>query len=119
MELFISNVGLATFGPMFGHKMFYEWTDNKVALALMRSLNPSSDDNTRRLQLLVQWRVRLLRSNSWRSAAERVSSKNNKWADLGSRGEIAQVVDEAVALGLHSVECSLAPSVVEFRDTWI
>ena len=43
LELYISNVGLATFGGLLGRAFFYEWTDNKVALGLMRSLNPSTD----------------------------------------------------------------------------
>ena len=64
----------------------------------MRSLAPSSD--VLELQVMVAWRVRILRSGQIRSAAERISSKNNKWADLGSRGRIEEVLKEVKEMGL-------------------
>ena len=35
-----------------------------------------------------------------REAPERIGSKSNLWADLGSRGRSAEVVRQAAALGL-------------------
>ena len=40
-----------------------------------------------------------MRANGVREAAERVGSKSNLWADLGSRGRSDEVVRQAAALG--------------------
>jgi hypothetical protein len=101
---------LAVFGARVGKACcFYEFTDNAVALAVMRSMNPS----TSMLQELMRWRMRLLGRLRARSAPERVSTFNNAWADDLSRGRMERVVEEAEGFGLKVVVMSVEDALVE------
>ena len=96
-ELWASTAGLATLGPLLGVEYVYEFTDSTVALGAMTRLTPT----TERMQQLVRQRLALAERWRWRLAARRVSSKNNLWADLASRGQAVEVAAQAAALGLR------------------
>jgi len=112
-ELFASNAGLAVIVSHVGVSLVHEFTDNTVALAVMRSLTP----RTERMQLLVARRVQQLEARAVRATAHRISSKNNLWADMGSRGHALEVVAQAESLGLRTVQLRMS---VEQRATgWL
>ena len=67
-----------------------------VALYAMRNCVSS----TPRLQALLTQRLAWMEARGVREAAERIGSKSNLWADLGSRGRINAVVEQAAQLGL-------------------
>ena len=94
-ELFASTAGLVTLTPFAGWTAVYNYTDSMVALATMRSATPTAA----RLQALSAARVDLLIQIGVREAAERIGSKSNLWADLGSRGRGDEVVRQAARLG--------------------
>jgi len=96
-ELLASTVGLVTLAPLLGNKV-YSFSDNGIATAAMRALRAENP----RSQELVRRRSEWLLSHRVLEAAERVTSKNNLWADLGSRGEIDEVVRQAEALGMRT-----------------
>ena len=98
-EFHASNVALEVLGVTTGDKYFYEFTDNSVVLAVMRSMTPG----TLRLQVLMERRIELLSRKGWRSLPERISSINNLWADMLSRGEWMDVQRQAEALGYKFV----------------
>eukprot|EP00966_Prymnesium_polylepis_P322713 7378956-Prymnesium_polylepis.1 len=60
----------------------------------------------RAMQRLVERRSGWLLQCGVLEAAERITSKANLWADLGSRGRIADVLAQAAALGLSSRQIS-------------
>ena len=97
-ELYASTAGLATFAPLTGWSAVYNYTDNMVALATMRTATPYEA----RLQALSAARVDMLISLGIREAPERIGTKSNLWADLGSRGKGGEVVKQAAALGLST-----------------
>ena len=97
LERLASTLGLVTLGPELEGSDVWEWTDNQVCLAAMRSLVP----RTPRMMDMVDRRVEWMRVGGVTTAAERVSSKNNLWADMLSRGEDAAVAEQAAALGLR------------------
>ena len=103
-ELYASTAGLATLAPVAGWSAVYNFTDSMVALATMRSATPQSV----RLQELSARRVQMLIAMGLREAPERISSKSNLWADLGSRGRSAWVVAQASSLGLSSTWLAVA-----------
>ena len=96
-ELLASTLALRTLGPLLGADCIFEFTDSTVALAAMVSLTPTLEG----MQRLTQQRLLLAERYGWRLAARRVSSKGNLWADLASRGRLADVLRQAVALGLR------------------
>ena len=98
-ELFASTAGLMTLRPFAGWMSVYNYTDSMVALATMRSATPTSA----RLQALSAVRVDLLIQIGVREAAERIGSKSNLWADLGSRGRGDEVVRQAARLGMSTL----------------
>ena len=98
-ELFASTVGLRTFAPWLGATCIYEFTDSMVALSAMRSLTPTTEI----MQRLVSERLVMAEANGWRLVGERISTSNNLWADLGSRGNVLEVERQAVRLGLRPV----------------
>jgi len=53
------------------------------------------------MQRLVGLRLATAERHGWRLAARRISSKNNLWADMGSRGHAAEVEEQARRLGLR------------------
>ena len=96
LELLASTLGLVTIAPYLGTHEVYEFTDNMVCLSGLRSLAPS----TPRMQELIARRVEWLEGERIVVAAERISSKNNLWADMLSRGEAEAVAEQAAALEL-------------------
>ena len=67
-----------------------------MALAAMRSMAPGSAV----MQAIAARRTRWLFEHSVAEAAARITSQANLWADLGSRGAVAEMVQQARALGL-------------------
>ena len=108
-ELYASTAGLATLSPLAGWGAVYNYTDSMVALSTMRSATP----HTARLQALSARRVEMLIELGLREAPERISSKSNLWADLGSRGRSEEVVVQAAALGLSTKRVAV---VAEWRS---
>ena len=106
LELFASNIGLDVLGSASEASHFYEFTDNSVALMVMRSMNP----NSVALQRLMQWRMGMLEGRGWRSAPERISTKNNLWADALSRGRLEWVRMQVESLGMRLVVLDAATS---------
>jgi hypothetical protein len=96
LELAASTFGLVALQPELGSSFVYSFTDNTVAMAAMRNHSPS----TACMQLLTESRVAwMLTSNVW-EACQRITSKSNLWADLGSRARAADVIAQASSLGL-------------------
>ena len=95
-ELIASTLGLVALAPEAQIHDVYSFTDNTVAQAVMKSLRPS----TAAMQLLVQRRSQWLVESGRLEAAERITSKANRWADLGSRGQLATMIREARSFGL-------------------
>lgn len=96
-ELYASTAGLTVLAEAAGFREVWSFTDNTVALAAMRSMAPK----TTRMQLLTEARTSWMFENGVREAAERISTKNNLWADLGSRGRVDVVLQQAERLGLR------------------
>ena len=103
-ELYASSAGVATLAPLAEWTAVYNFTDSMVALALMRSATPRSV----RLQALSARRVEMLITMGLREAPERISSKSNLWADLGSRGRSKEVVAQAANLGFSTARLAVA-----------
>jgi hypothetical protein len=97
-ELWASSAGLATLGPLLEADCFYEFTDSTVALSAMRSYTPS----TEAMQQLARARFACAESKGWRLRAQRVSTHNNLWADMLSRGRMREVAEQAATLGLST-----------------
>ena len=104
-ELYASTAGLASFAAIARWKGVYNYTDSMVALATMRYATPS----VARLQALSAARVDLLLQLGVREGAERIGSRSNLWADLGSRGRGDEVVRQAAALGRSTRRVAVAP----------
>jgi hypothetical protein len=96
LELAASTFGLVALQPELGSDFVYSFTDNTVAMAAMRSYSPSTACMQQLTESRVAW---MLASNVW-EATERITSKSNLWADLGSRARSADVIAQASALGL-------------------
>ena len=96
LELLASTIGLVTLAPLAGLCYVYSFTDNTVAEAAMRKLTPSTPVMAELTARRCEW---LLGAGVVESA-ERVTSKSNLWADLGSRGRTAEVKQQAYELGL-------------------
>ena len=103
-ELYASSAGVATLAPLAEWTAVYNFTDSMVALASMRSATPRSA----RLQALSARRVEMLIAMGLREAPERISSKSNLWADLGSRGHSEEVVAQAAYLGWSTTRLAVA-----------
>ena len=116
-ELFASSVGLVTLSPLGSASYVWEFTDNMVCLGVMRSNVAASPVAQRMLAARVAW----CHERGVFTAAERISSRSNEWADIGSRalsrGGVAEVRRRAFELGLQfqlvSVPASW-PSLLEF-----
>ena len=76
----------------------------------MRTLTPSTPVMAELTARRCEW----LLGAGVAESAERVSSKSNLWADLGSRGRTAEVERQARALGLAF---ELVPAPAAWRDT--
>ena len=96
-ELLASTLGLVTLAPVAGLQFVYSFTDNTNAEAAMRRLTP----RTPRMQSLIQRRFEWMAAKDIFEAVERICSKANLWADLGSRRAAQEVVRQAQGLGLR------------------
>ena len=95
----------------------YSFSDNVVAQYAMRSGTSNSQPMQRMLNRRSEW----LTANSVLEAAERITSKANLWADLGSRKKMAEVIRQAAALGIVKSRCITPPSlwVSGFEADWL
>lgn len=121
-ELVASTVGLFALAELLGWKHVWEFTDNTVALSAMRSMTPG----TRFMQRLVVVRAQWMMAKGLFSAAERITSLNNLWADVGSRpvtkGGPESVRREAAEMGLDFVDVHCVDwrgVVAEAVDGWL
>jgi hypothetical protein len=96
LELLASTIGLVTLAPLAQLSHVYSFTDNTVAMAAMRTLTPSTPVMAELTARRCEW----LLETGVAESAERVTSKSNLWADLGSRGRTAEVERQASALGM-------------------
>ena len=96
LELAASTIGLVALQPLTGRRHVYSYTDNTVAMAAMRGLVPS----TSAMQWLTAERVSWMLENEISEATERITSKANLWADMGSRARVAEMLEQATQLGL-------------------
>ena len=83
--------------PLTGRECVYSFTDNTVAMAAMRNLTPS----TLCMQRLTVERVAWLLERGVSEACERITSKANLWADLGSRARVGELMAQAARLQLR------------------
>ena len=79
-----------------GREFVYSYTDNTVAMAAMRNLTPS----TACMQALTAERSAWLLERGVVEACERITSKANLWADMGSRARVSELMSQAESLGL-------------------
>jgi hypothetical protein len=108
-ELLASTWGLVALQPWL-QPTIVSYTDNTVAMAAMRSMAPKSEV----MQEIAARRTAFLFESELLEEARRITSKANTWADLGSRGRMAEALRQAAACGLRTREVALA-SV--WRDT--
>ena len=97
LELAASTLGLVALQPELGCASVYSFTDNTVAMSAMRRQSPS----TLAMQEFIAARATWLTRHGVTEAAERVTSAANLWADMLSRGDVAGVVLQALALHLR------------------
>jgi hypothetical protein len=105
LELAASTFGLVALTPESGRSFVYSFTDNVNAKAAMRSATPK----TELMQAFCGARVDWLLANQVAEAAERITSAANLWADLGSRGKLAEMLAQAHALGLSTRRVPVPP----------
>ena len=105
LELAASTFGLVALAPESGRSFVYSFTDNVNAKAAMRSATPK----TELMQTFCGARVEWLIANRVAEAAERITSAANLWADLGSRGKLAEMLAQAHALGLSTRRVPVPP----------
>ena len=109
LELLASTFGLVALAPSLP-PCVVSFTDNTVAGAVMRSAAP----RTARLQWLAARRTMWLHEQGRLEGVGRVTSRNNVWADLGSRGQMPEVLRQAAELQISAQRVSVPP---EWRDT--
>ena len=107
LELAASTFGLVALQHAVRRKYVYSFTDNTVAMAAMRNLTPT----TEAMQALTAARTAWMLESNVAEATERVTSKANLWADLGSRARVGDMLDQAQRLGL-------APRRLHVPDDW-
>ena len=111
-ELIASTIGLFVLGEAHHFQYVWEFTDNTVALSAIRSLTPSTPLSQRLCAARVIW----CSDRSVFVMAERITSANNEWADIGSRpvtrGGPAAVASMAASLGFEFVDFH----VVDWRE---
>ena len=106
-ELFASTVGLMTLAPAAALSQVHNFTDNTVAMSAMRSATAKSA----RMQELLATRIEWMLEHGVNEAALRVSTRANLWADLGSRGQAAEMERQAELLGLRVVQLAPCPQL--------
>ena len=105
LELAASTFGLVTFAPLVGGEIVYSFTDNEVAKSAMRSQTPS----TLPMQTMTVARTAWLFERGIAEKAERVTSKANLWADLGSRSAMGELLRQAARVGLRPRRLATPP----------
>jgi len=108
-ELFASSAGLFTLAAYGGFKSVYNFTDSTAAMGAMRNFTAESA----RAQELIVTRAEWMLANGVAEAPCRVTSHQNLWADLASRGWSAEMERQAAALGLAVLR---VPVVAAMRD---
>ena len=98
LELAASTLGLIALQPECGKQFVYSFTDNTVAMAAMRNLTPATACMQRLTSARVAW---MLGEGVW-EACERITSKSNLWADMGSRARVAELMAQASRLGFST-----------------
>ena len=83
------------------------FTDKVVAQAAMRASAPKAE----LMQRVVEARTEWLMQRCMADAVRRVTSQANLWADLGSRGDVEMVLQQAAALGMRT-------RVLEVPEAW-
>jgi hypothetical protein len=96
-ELLASTWGLVALQPLL-QLAVVSYTDNTVAQAAMRSMAPGSAA----MQELTARRTQFLFEHEVVEQSRRITSKANLWADLGSRRQLAAVLQQAERLGLSA-----------------
>ena len=107
-ELYASTAGLLTLAPLAGWTSVHNFTDSTVAMGAMRSFTASSP----RMQELLATRAAWLMETGVAEAVYRITSSQNLWADLASRGKAAEMERQAIALGLTPQQ---VPVVAQLR----
>lgn len=114
LEMLASTWGLVTLAPELSSSIV-SFTDNTVVLAALRRLSTKAEGEA--FPALLRRRTLWLAANDYVEAAARVTSANNRWADLGSRGRVAEACAEAEALGLQPRQLEIP---ADWRDlTWL
>ena len=98
LELLASTWGLVSLAPLLTTSVV-SFTDNTVALAAMRRLSTRAEGEA--LPAMLRRRTRWIMERGVVEAAARITSENNRWADLGSRGAVEVACSEARRLGLR------------------
>ena len=80
-ELLASTIGLLTLASEVGASYVWEFTDNTVALSVMRLATAFSPLSQRLAALRADWAC----EHGVYTSAARITSANNDWADAGSR----------------------------------
>ena len=88
-----------TLAPAAELSQVHNFTDNTVAMSAMRSATAKSA----RMQELLATRIEWMLEHGVNEAALRVSTRANLWADLGSRGQAAEMERQAELLGLQGL----------------
>jgi len=96
-ELLASTWGLVALQPLL-QLAVVSYTDNTVAQAAMQSMAPGSAA----MQELTARRTQFLFEHEVVEQSRRITSKANLWADLGSRRQLAAVLQQAERLGLSA-----------------
>ena len=114
-ELQASTLGLVALAPECGMRDVYSFTDNIVAQYAMRDGTSRSHE----MQPLIARRSSWMLQHGILEASERITSKANLWADLGSREQISEVIRQAAALGFSERRLPLPKGWMEaFEAEW-
>jgi hypothetical protein len=108
-EYLASTAGLLGLHPLIDAPYIWEWTDNTVALAAIQHLTSSRPVIQELLAVRAEW----LQENLVFTVGERITSKNNLWADWGSRGRVDLLQAHAMELGLSVVQVGVNKAVTE------
>ena len=108
-ELHASTAGLLTLAPIAQWTSVHNFTDSTVAMGAMQTFTATSP----RMQELLATRATWLMETGVAEAVYRVTSAQNLWADLASRGRAEEMERQAKALGLT---CKQVPVVAQLRS---
>lgn len=106
-ELYASTAGLMALAPATGMRSVHSFTDNTTAMGVMRSLRARNV----RMQELTALRVAWMLEHGVSEATHRITSAANLWSDMISRGALAEVVEQAAAMGLRAERVAPPPAM--------